>query len=270
MIDLHIHTSYSDGEYNENEIIQKVIEANLTEFCICDHDNIEGSLKVCNILKNSKSKLKFHSGMEVTARINNFLGGINIHLLARDFDYNSEYIIKIVDEMKKNRQIKKQRLVDYIKKVYNFVLPTNEVEEVNKTTLSFGKPHAYKILSKHINVNMEEYYKNMKKLDTDDLKIDALKVIEYVHKAGGNVTLAHPIEIMDEYNLEYEDIDKIVAYLSSFNLDGLETQHSKHTYKDYIEFSKIADKYNLKQSRGSDYHGPNVKPNINLGICKKR
>ena len=69
--------------------------------------------------------------------------------------------------------------------------------------------------------------------------------------------------------LRYEDIDKIVKYLCLYGLDALETMHSKHTCDDYRVFSLIAKKYNLKETMGSDYHGPNVKPKVRLGICVK-
>ena len=52
-------------------------------------------------------------------------------------------------------------------------------------------------------------------------------------------------------------------------LDAIETRHSKQTEKDYKEFSKIAKKYGLRETCGSDYHGPNVKPDVILGKCVK-
>ena len=84
-----------------------------------------------------------------------------------------------------------------------------------------------------------------------------------------NVTLAHPIEIMEENNLSYDDIDKIVKYLKGYGLDGLETRHSKHREVDFVEFSKIAKNNDLNETCGSDYHGPRVKPSVKLGVCVK-
>ena len=74
---------------------------------------------------------------------------------------------------------------------------------------------------------------------------------------------------MDDYNLTYENIDNLVKLLKKNGLDALETKHSKHTKENYNEFSKIAQKYNLLETQGSDYHGPKVKPNVKLGICEK-
>ena len=70
MVDLHIHTKYSDGEYDEYEILEKIKEAGITEFAICDHDTIEGSQKVSELLKNSD--LIFHTGIELSCTIPSF------------------------------------------------------------------------------------------------------------------------------------------------------------------------------------------------------
>ena len=72
MKDLHIHTIYSDGEYNEIEILEKIKESNIKEFSICDHDTIEGSKKVYKLLKQSSTNLIFHSGVELSCRVNTF------------------------------------------------------------------------------------------------------------------------------------------------------------------------------------------------------
>lgn len=109
----------------------------------------------------------------------------------------------------------------------------------------------------------------MRKLKSNDLKLDAVDVLEKLRDDDCYVTLAHPIEIMEEYNLRYYDIDRIILYLKDKGLKGLETKHSKHTYKDSEIFSKIANKYSLIETSGSDYHGEKVKANVKLGICVK-
>jgi len=268
MKDLHIHTKYSDGEFDEYEIIEKVKEAGINEFSICDHDTIEGSKKVYDILSND-DKVKFHSGVELSCRLNNFLNGIDVHLLVRDFDYDDRNLSELIDKISCFRKLKIQRMVDLVKQVYGVEISKEEIEKKEKTTNSFGKPHIYSLLKNYGEFDREEFYINMRKLKSDDLKLDAVEVITSLKNSKGYVTLAHPIEIMDEYEVDYDYIEKIVAFLASKGLDALETKHSKHTKENYKEFSRIAKKYNLKETEGSDYHGPNVKPNVKLGVCVK-
>ena len=251
MKDLHIHTIYSDGEYNEFEILEKIIQAGITEFAICDHDTIEGSQKVYNILKEKNIPIKFHSGIELSCRANNFLDGINIHLLVRDFDYNDENIKELIQEMNTFRLLKIKTMVDRIKEKFDITIPQKDIEETLKTTNSFGKPHMLEILKKYIDIDREVYYKAMKKLPTEDLKLDAIKVIKLMKNTTANVTLAHPIEVMEDYDLSYDELEDFIKYLKDCGLDGLETKHSKHTLENYVKFSKMAKKYNLKETEGS-------------------
>ena len=81
--------------------------------------------------------------------------------------------------------------------------------------------------------------------------------------------LAHPVEVMDEYNFNYDEIEKFVAYLKILGLSGLETHHSKQPKEMQEKFSQIAKKYDLFESYGSDFHGENVKPGLKIGQTKK-
>jgi len=267
MKDLHIHTKYSDGEYNEYEILKKIKEAGIDEFAICDHDTIEGAIKVSKLLDDS---MIFHMGVEVTSRSDNVLGGINMHLLVRNFDKNDAGIRRIIEKGAKLRKEKIQLMIDLIQEVYGVHISMDRVNELEKTTNSIGKPHMYKLLCEHGDYDREEYYSYMNKLKSDHLKVDAEYVLANITNPNTYVTLAHPIEIMEEHKVSYEDIDKIVAYLAKIGLKGLETKHSKHTEKDIEIFSSIAKKYKLIETEGSDYHGPTVKPHVKLGVCIKK
>ena len=268
MKDLHIHTKYSDGELDEFQIVKAVKESGIKEFSVCDHDTIEGTVKVHRLLKNDK-ELIHHLGVELSCHIYEMYGGIDVHLLVRDFGENDEIVNFLVDKIAYLRKQKIQRMVDLVHKVYDIKISQEEIEEKEKLTNSFGKPHIYAILSNHGDFDRETFYKNMRSLKADDLKLNAIEVVKLLKDRKGYVTLAHPIEIMDEYNLTYEDIDKIVGVLTSNGLKGLETRHSKQTKEDSAIFSSIAKKYSLIETMGSDYHGPIVKPNVKLGVCVK-
>lgn len=270
MKDLHIHTKYSDGEYDEYEIIERIKNAGITEFAICDHDTIEGSKRVSDVLRSQKSDLIFHSGVELTSRVFDIFGGVNVHLLVRDYDFNEPGIAELVQEISVLRRKKIQRMADFIASIYGIRFSDAEIAEVEKQTNSVGKPHMYKLLCKYGNYDRITYYKNMDELHSEDLRLNALKVLKLAHMGKGYVTLAHPKEVMREYNMGYKEIDELVAYLKNFGLDALETEHSLHTKQDIVEFNRIADKYNLIKTRGSDYHGENVKPDVFLGVCEKR
>lgn len=268
MRDLHIHTKYSDGEDDEYEIIKKVKDRGIKEFSICDHDTIEGCKKVFYLLRDDNDVI-FQTGVELSCRLNELYNGIDVHLLVRNFDLNDEKINEIVKKIGLLRKLKIDRMVNLVEKIYGVRISDEEIREKEKTTNSFGKPHIYSLLSKYGDFDREEYYRNMRLLKADDLKLDVVEVLEKLRNSKCYSTLAHPKEIMEENDLNYDDIDEIVKCLVSKGLDGLETKHSKHSYNDYKKFSRIAKKYHLIETEGSDYHGINVKPSVKLGVCVK-
>ena len=269
MKDLHIHTIYSDGEYNEYEIIERIKNAGIKEFAICDHNTYVGSEKVYNLLKENNEDLIFHSGIELTCRLSSYKTPVNMHMLVRDFPFPSKEMEYLVNKYQGYESIKLERMIEKVKELYDVDIPISEIEEVYKHSLTIGKPHIYTILTKYKDVDMKTYYKDMDSLNTDDLKLDTLEVISISNKIGATSVLAHPIEIMEDHNLSFIDIDNLCKFLKVKGLDELETKHSKHNKEYYNEFHNIAIKHNLKESQGSDYHGEKVKPNVKLGICYK-
>ena len=254
---------------DEDEIVEKVKEAQIKEFCICDHDTIEGSEKVCKVVKEKYPELIFHSGIELTCRIGDIFGGINVHMLARDFDYSNEHILSFVQEMKQKRIKKAYTMRDQIKQLFDVFISDEEIDEKLKTTDSFGKPHIYTLLLKHKDVSRLEFFDKMNKFHNEDFKLDIKKVVSQLKDDGCQITLAHPIEIMEENNLSYDQVEEIVKYLADLGINALETKHSKISHQDNDIFSNMAKKYNLTETCGSDYHGPTVKPNVHLaGIYK--
>ncbi|MBQ8615822.1 MAG: hypothetical protein IJ415_04575 [Clostridia bacterium] len=268
MKDLHIHTKYSDGELNELEIINEVINSNVNEFAIADHDTIEGSKRVYEILKMNNHGLIFHPSVELTCRVNEYSNGINVHLLVQDFDYDNIDLLDLIDEVSKLRYEKIQVMVHFVEKEFNIIIPKDLLQEKIKATKSFGKPHLYSILQTLGNFDREKYYRTMDKLDTSYLKLDAKKVITTL-QGSCNVVLAHPVEVMDEYNFDFAEIEKLIAYLKGLGLAGLETHHSKQTKDMQKCFTEMAKKYDLYESYGSDFHGENVKPNLKIGQIYK-
>ena len=96
-------------------------------------------------------------------------------------------------------------------------------------------------------------------------KVFALgKGIKLIKEANGLAVLAHPITIKKSP----EALDDLIGQLVSHGLDGIEVYHSEHSSQQSEEYLKLANKYNLLISAGSDYHGPIVKPEIELGRGK--
>ena len=141
--------------------------------------------------------------------------------------------------------------------------------ELINSTNSFGKPHLYSIVQTIGNFDRDTFYDYMDTLDTSKLKLDAKNVINQL-KGSCKLILAHPIEVMDEYNFNYIEIEKFISYLQSLGLTGIETHHSNQTKELQKKLSEIAKKYNLEENYGSDFHGEKVKPGLKIGDIEKK
>ena len=267
MKDLHIHTRYSDGEFNEFEIIKQIEKNNIKEFAICDHDTIEGSKKVFELVKDNPNFI-FHSGVELSCIFFDKDLDINIHILFYDFDYNDNKILEVIKEISCLRKSKIKSMVAFVEKLYNISIPTHLIEENIKTTNSFGKPHLYSIISQLGNFDREEYYKLMNDFPSKNSKLNAEKTLLKL-KNSGKAVLAHPVEIMKEYNFDIDKIEELIIKLKSFGLKGIEAFHSSQTFNLQTQLSSLAKKHNLFITKGSDFHGPNIKPGLNIGNVEK-
>ncbi len=271
MKDLHIHTKYSDGELDEHEIVEEVFKSGVTEFAVCDHDTIIGSKKVFDVLKaNNPHNLKFHSGVELSCRIPDMFGGINVHILYRDFDFNNPKLKRFLDEISIKRAKKVDVMVQFVKETFGIELPKQEIEELKAHTTVIGKPHIYQLLTKYKDVDSKVYYDKMNKLPSQNLKLDLYELLKELKNEPGHFTIAHPIEIMEEYGLSYADVENIVARFAPLGIKALETKHYKISKEESKIFHQIAEKYGLLETEGSDFHGPHVKPNLHIGDIQKR
>lgn len=268
MKDLHIHTKYSDGEFDEFDILNEIEKTSVKEFAICDHDTIEGSKKVFNLIKGKQTDLIFHTGVELTSHFKEFARGVNMHILVHDFDLESPIMQEIIEEANILRRNKVDKMVAYVESVYRIKIPGEKLEEKLKTTNSFGKPHLYSLLCTLGDFDREEYYRTMDKLSTKEFKLDIAKTLPKL-KGVGTIVLAHPVEIMKEYNYDIDTIEKIVIELKKLGLNGIECYHSSQDKELQIKLSQIVSKYDLIESYGSDYHGPNVKPGLEIGTIMK-
>lgn len=262
MIDLHIHSTYSDGEYGISQILEMLKNKNITTFSITDHDTVKAEKEVRKLIAGTD--FIYINGIELSCIFNN----IETHILGYDFDSNSssfKHIVKLTNQL---RQLRLLAILDYLKDNFDITFSKDEIARFKRID-NVGKPHIAKLLkakgyAETSELAMKKYFKNFKSLT----RIDAILGIKAINNAGGKSFLAHPGIILEDNDISYEELDKFVQILSENGLQGIEIYHSSHT-KDQIEFfRKLAKKYKLLISGGSDFHGT-VKLNADLGRLSK-
>lgn len=261
MIDLHIHTTASDGEFSPTEIVNKAIDMGLTHIAITDHDTVNGLNEAISYGKDKD--ITIIPGVELNAKVD--LG--QMHILGYYIDYNNK---EFLDMMKVFENDRNERNTLFIKKFREIGIDIT-MEEVKKYAIGsvVGKPHFARVLMEkgYINSVQEGFDKYFNVEPLKNIKrrsFEPEKIIKLIKNASGIAVLAHPQSLkLDENSLR----EKILE-LKSYGLDGLECYHSKQTYDEINLFRKIAENNNLLITLGSDYHRDVAISNIEIGHGK--
>ena len=258
MIDLHTHTRESDGEKTPEELIDFAISKNIDAIAITDHDTADGIESAIKYARDKK--IIFIPGIELDAKVPKG----QMHILGLCINPNQEDFSQKLASIKKEREDRNSRFIEEFNKM-GFEITLEELQKVSSGKV-IGKPHFAKVFLKkgYIQTNDEMYDKYFKQPPLCNIKKSTLsgeEIIKLIKKAGGIAILAHP------QNLKLSDselVDKI-AELKSYGLDGLECYHSNQTPEQMKRFREIAEQFNLLVTKGSDYHGPSIKPKIEIG-----
>lgn len=255
MIDLHIHSTFSDGDKNISELIDMLKAKKVELFSITDHDSVE-SIKVLETIPN----ITYIPGVEMSAVSN----GTKMHILGYGVDYDSKLRNTCEFVQRTRKELALEILEDLIKKGYRF---TEEDMNYfyNTESTCVGKVEISKFLVKNgyapsVNKAFNEILGRYK--IGPKIRQDAEKIIGEIKEHDGIAILAHPFEIVRKQNVV---IDSVIDELVHYGLDGVEVFTTKHNdeEEDYIHKLCIAKK--LLISAGSDYHGPIAKPEIEIG-----
>lgn len=266
--DLHIHTHHSDGEHSFEEIVEKVKNAKLKEFAITDHDTIAGNialLKEKDILKDlDEQKIRFRTGIEISCHY----GDYKIHILGLDVDIQNSELNNLIEEIVEGRKRRALKIFDELENKFGIKLKKKHVEELKQRRV-LGKPHIAEVLVKEkFAENIQDAFdKYLKKIKIQEGKITVQKAVDVIHGAGGIAVWAHPKTSMYDDGFTYRDVYKTLKVFKSYGLDGVETKHSCHMFKDKIIFGLFAKGLKLIKTEGSDYHGETVLPGVELGDC---
>ena len=261
MIDLHIHTTASDGEFSPTEIVNKAINMGLTHIAITDHDTVNGLDEAMSYGKDKN--ITIIPGVELNAKVK--LG--QMHILGYYIDYTNKEFVDMMKVFENDRNERNSLFINAFKKIGIDI----SLDEVKKYAIGsvVGKPHFARVLIEkgYINDIQEGFDKYF---DVEPLKnikrrvFEPEKIIRLIKSAGGIAVLAHPQSLkLDEDTLR----EKIIE-LKSYGLDGLECYHSKQTYEEMKLFKKIAEDNNLLITLGSDYHRNVATSNIEMGHGK--
>lgn len=259
MIDLHMHTTYSDGTDTLEKLIDNVIDAGIDFFAITDHDTAKACRKVLRT-EELKQKIinagvKFVCGIEFSC----IYKGRKIHLLAYDIDPNHESVRMLERKLKDLFNEK-----DYHRSIaiendgYKF---SETSKEFLKSRINIRTPDVARCLFNDGYFNdFEEAIRYVKAIKyPKEYLFDAVEVVEEMTKIGAKVVWAHAFYGLNQSHITAEKVEEFVADLKPYGLSGIECYYSLYNEEEINQLLKIAKKHQLYITCGSDYHGKNKK-----------
>ena len=245
MIDLHLHTTASDGRSSPEQLIADAAAAGVTVLAVTDHDTVAATDEVAAAC--GQRGLQAVSGIEITA----VEKGRDIHVLGYFIDHTSRALLTFLARQREQRIDRVQAIVDRLAAVG---LPV-EVSEVlsnarQQTGRSIGRPQVADAMVRagHVKDRHEAFdawLGNDMPAYVPRAGVSPEHVIAVIHAAGGLASLAHPGRTA---------IDKRIQPLRDAGLDAIEAYHSDHTPDEQARYVRMAADLDLLVTGGSDYH----------------
>ncbi|MBE5957149.1 MAG: PHP domain-containing protein [Lachnospiraceae bacterium] len=284
-IDLHIHTTASDGTFTPTEVVYEALRRKLSVIAITDHDTMKGIEEAVNALyrygdnnegivigrdahncvygiSNNEDVLTIVPGVEVSCQY----GGGEIHMLGLFIDDKNDVLEMNLTEMRKERDRRNEKMIALFNEK-NIPMTMDDLlfgqADTVVTRAHFAR---YLVENGYVKTKDEAF----KKYIGDGCPfylprhyIEPETAIRWIHEAGGLAFLAHPYL----YGFKEEKVRKMLLDLKEIGLDGLEAYHSSTDNGRTNQLREYANHMELLVSGGSDFHGDN-KPYIYMGVGK--
>jgi len=257
LCDLHTHTTASDGQYTPAELVKLAKNAGLSVLAVTDHDTIAGVNEAQRA--GQELDLRVIRGVELSAKEHH-----NFHILGYGFRDGDTELARLCEKLRAGRDDRKYKIVEFLRK-QGVEIDLAEVEELAGGEV-IARPHFAQVLVRrgYVSTNREAFERY---LDSEEyrkkvtrFKADARTCVESIHDAGGKVSLAHPYQM----GLPDDELEALVKQLKDWGLDAIECQYPKYTPEQQDFYLRLAEKYRLHRTGGSDFHGEKVKPDIRL------
>jgi predicted metal-dependent phosphoesterase TrpH len=265
LIDLHTHTTCSDGTCEPGELVRQASAAGIVALGISDHDTLCGYDEACT--EAATTSVELICSIELSTRLERqaHMGKRNqpVHLLGYFIlSPPSPEFRQWLEEQQARRQRRNHEIVT---KLQGLGLQITLAEVARCGRNQIGRRHFAKVLVE------KEYVRNQQEAFdiylADDAKAAVARedpsieeAIQRIRDGGGFASLAHPVRLPERSG----DLQQLVTRLADAGLEGIEVVHSGHTPRDCAIYMGLAGRFDLIPTGGSDFHGDN-KPSVRLG-----
>lgn len=268
IVDLHVHSNKSDGSFSPTQLVELAAEKGLSAFALTDHDTTEGLEEAINAAKeyNHALSLGLREGkpLEVIPGIEfstEYLGK-DIHILGLFIEYNSPIFKEKIREFVDARIERNRKMCEGLSSAGIRITYEKLLEEFPCCVIT--RSHYAKYLLNHgyttsMAEAFERYIGDHAPYFVPREKITPAQAVELINQVNGIAILAHPIL----YRMSKDNLEKLISSLKEVGLSGIEAVYSTYTQGEELQIRKLASKYQLLISGGSDFHGT-IKPKLEL------
>lgn len=250
-IDLHCHTTASDGRLTPEQLIERAVEFNIDLLAITDHDTLDALIPAHQYIEKNQLTIKLINGIELSTLWYNK----DIHIVGLGIDPNNPILMNLIEQQKEYRSTRAQMIAERLQKVTR----GGVYEEVKAMagSASITRAHFAQWLvdndyAKTLPLVFKKYLSRDKPGYVPPIWCSMKEAINAIHQAGGQAVLAHP----SRYDLTTKWIKRLISAFSEANGDAMEIAHPQQTQEERRILADYAIHYQLLVSQGSDFHFP--------------
>lgn len=257
-IDLHVHSTASDGTLTPSELIFHAKENGLLAIALTDHDTVQG-VEEC-MCAGKEAGLRVVPGIELAGEYNLQ----EIHILGYNIDITSSLLNDKLKYLIQSRNNRNYKILEKLNTLgfhitYDDLLTGSDSETV-VTRSHFARALTQKGYTRSNKEAFDLYLAPGKPAYVKRERFTPEECIFLIHQAGGIASLAHPTL----YGLNHTAMKNLIKELAKLGLDAIESYYSTYTEADTACFLQLCKNLNLIPTGGSDFHGTN-KPDIKIG-----
>ena len=262
-IDLHIHTTASDGTYTPAQVVSHAHRLKLKAIAITDHDTVAGSKEA--LLCGIPPSLEFLTGVEISATPPSFYPGSgSFHLLGYSIRLDDPQLNRTLEKLQQARKNRNPAIINRLNELGISITLDEVRREAGEGQL--GRPHIAQLMVKKravasIDEAFDRFLGTGKPAYVDKQRVECFKAIEIILAAGGVPVLAHP-GLLD-YKTDNQ-LDELIGELKKAGIQGVEVYYSGHTPDQTRLYAELAKRHDLLMTGGSDFHGT-IQPEIEMG-----
>lgn len=246
MIDLHMHTTFSDGSIAPEELVAMVLANGLKAIAITDHDNTQSYLGAVEAAKGTE--LEVIPGIE----INTWWKGHEIHILGYYINPNDEMLQDVCKEHNCQRDKQIKALVGEIRKHAKISISVEDITQFSRPGGTLGRPHVAKALvQKGAAANISDAFRKFlvpsAPTYTNRPTVTPHEAVEAIYESGGIAVIAHPGDMVI--------IEELATDLMNYGLRGIEAYHRSHSPAEIEFHCSLAERLGLIVTGGTDFHG---------------